>query len=119
MDLLTGGPLTEPEKWAYTVCTTMAKRPRRQRSERLHLRLSSEDRSLFEQAARQRRMTLTELIVQAARERAEEIILDARELIVSKKTWDWLQKRLEEPARPNERLRRLMLEPSVVERGDL
>jgi len=78
------------------------------RRDTLNLRIPVAERNLIDRAAQSTGKTRTDFILEAARRAAEEALLDRALLVVSPAAYaDFLQ-RLDQPARPNERLRRTM-----------
>ena len=59
----------------HNVCHMPTKRNRAKES-RLNLRISAEDRTLFDTAAKAQRETLTRFLVESGRERAERLLAD-------------------------------------------
>lgn len=74
----------------------------------LNLRIPAAERNLIDRAARSSGKTRTDFILEAARRAAEEALLDRALLAVGPAAYAKFLARLEEPARPNERLRRTM-----------
>lgn len=84
-----------------------AARPR----ETLNIRIGAEVRSLIDRAAKARGQNRTDFILDAARRAAEDALLDRSLISVSAKAYADFIARLDEPAKPNERLRRTMRAP--------
>jgi len=84
-----------------------AVRPR----ETLNIRIGTEARSLIDRAANARGQNRTDFILDAARRAAEDTLLDRALISVSKKAYAEFIARLDEPAKPNEQLRRTMRAP--------
>lgn len=78
----------------------------------LNLRIKPEERSLIDRAAQRLGKNRTDFILDAARRAAEEALLDRGGLIVSAQAYAEFIRRLDAPARPNERLRRAMKTPA-------
>lgn len=85
--------------------TTDTTKPRR---EPLNLRIPVAERNLIDRAAESAGKTRTDFILEAARRAAEEQLLDRTLIAVGPKAYAEFVKRLDAPARPNERLRRTM-----------
>lgn len=64
---------------------------------RLNLRISDEDREVLREAAKNRDMTLTEYVLEAAVTTAHMELADRNVLRVDGEEWDELNARLEEP----------------------
>jgi uncharacterized protein (DUF1778 family) len=77
----------------------------------LNLRIKAEERDLIDRAARASGKNRTELILEAARRAAEEILLDQTLMRVGSEAFAAFQARLDAPAGPNERLRKTMQTP--------
>ena len=74
----------------------------------LNLRIRPEERGLIDRAAMITGKTRTDFVLEAARRAAEEALLDRTVLTVSPEAYAAFLARLDEPPRPNERLRRTM-----------
>ena len=74
----------------------------------LNMRIKPEDRSLFDWAAKAQGKTRTDFILEAARKAAEETLLDRTIVGVSPETYAEFMKRLDEPPRPSEALKKTM-----------
>jgi uncharacterized protein (DUF1778 family) len=79
--------------------------------ETLNIRIGTEARSLIDRAANARGQNRTDFILDAARRAAEDTLLDRALISVSKKAYAEFIARLDEPAKPNEQLRRTMRAP--------
>ena len=73
------------------------------RRETLNLRIPPAERNLIDRAAES-----AGFILGAARRAAEEALLDRALMVVSPQAYDAFLQRLEQPARPNDRLQRTM-----------
>lgn len=78
------------------------------RRDTLNLRIPPAERNLIDRAAESTGKTRTDFILEAARRAAEEALLDRALLVVGQEAYDEFLKRLDRPARPNERLRQTM-----------
>lgn len=74
----------------------------------LNLRIRPEERGLIDRAATITGKTRTDFVLEAARRAAEEALLDRTVLTVSPEAYAAFLARLDEPPRPNDRLRRTM-----------
>jgi uncharacterized protein (DUF1778 family) len=74
----------------------------------LNLRIKPEERGLIDRAATITGKTRTDFVLEAARRAAEEALLDRTVLTVSPEAYAAFLARLDEPPRPNDRLRRTM-----------
>lgn len=83
------------------------------KSDRLELRLTSEQKSEIEQAAALSGRTVTDFSVTVLTREAEEVIRLQRELHLSKKSWDAFNEILDRPAQPVSGLIDLLKRPSV------
>jgi uncharacterized protein (DUF1778 family) len=88
---------------------TAAPRTVSKRRDTLNLRIKPEERGLIDRAALATGKTRTDFVLDAARRAAEDALLDRAMLVVSPEAYAAFLKRLDEPRRPNERLRRTML----------
>ena len=74
----------------------------------LNIRIKVEERGLIDRAARERGQNRTDFILEAARRAAMEALLDRAMIVVDSKAYTRFLKRLDAPAKPNERLKRTM-----------
>ena len=74
----------------------------------LNLRIKPEERGLIDRAATVTGKTRTDFVLDAARHAAEEALLDRTVLTVNPEAYAAFLARLDEPPKPNERLRRTM-----------
>ncbi len=82
----------------------------------LNMRIKPEDRALFDHAAKIQGKTRTEFVLEAARRAAEEAMLDRAVVRVNAAAYADFVRRLDEPAQPNERLKRTMRTKAPWER---
>lgn len=78
------------------------------RRDTLNLRIKPEERGLIDRAATLSGKTRTDFVLEAARRAAEETLLDRTVFAVSPEAYTAFIARLDEPPKPNERLRRTM-----------
>lgn len=76
--------------------------------ETLNLRIKPDDRSLIDRAAKLVSKSRTDFVLDAARNAAEETLLDKRLFRVDAAAYADFVARLDAPPNPNERLRRTM-----------
>ena len=81
-------------------------KPRTTRPDTLNLRNKPEERRLIDRAAMLAGKTRTDFVLEAARRAAEDALLDRTVFFVSAEAYAKFLARLDEPPRPNERLRR-------------
>ena len=77
----------------------------------LNLRIKPAERGLIDRAATLTGKTRTDFVLEAARKAAEDALLDRTLFTVSPDAHAAFLARLDEPPRPNERLRRTMQSP--------
>jgi len=82
------------------------------RRDSLNLRITSTERSLIDRAAASQGTTRTEFILRAARQAAEETLLERALITTHPEAYAEFLQRLDAPARPNERLTRTLQTPS-------
>jgi uncharacterized protein (DUF1778 family) len=78
------------------------------RRDTLNLRIRPEERGLIDRAATLTGKTRTDFVLEAARQAAEETLLDQTVFAVSREAYAQFLARLDEAPKPNERLRRTM-----------
>jgi uncharacterized protein (DUF1778 family) len=83
-------------------------KPQATRRDTLNLRIKPEERGLIDRAASLSGKTRTDFVLEAARHAAEEALLDRTVLMVSPEAYAAFLTRLDEPPKPNDRLRRTM-----------
>jgi len=76
--------------------------------ETLNLRIKPEVRDVIDRAAELTGKTRTEFVLEAARRAAEDALLDQTLFTVSPEVYQEFLDRLDEPTRPNPRLRRTL-----------
>ncbi len=74
----------------------------------INLRLSAQARDLIDTAAAASGTTRTEFMVESARRRAIDIMLDERLIMLEADEWRAFSRALDEPPLPNARLKELM-----------
>jgi uncharacterized protein (DUF1778 family) len=84
---------------------------------RINLRATSAQESLIRAAAERRGISMTDFVLESACTRAEEAIADQVHFVLSAKQWKAFNEALERPARVRPRLRKLLTEPSILERS--
>lgn len=72
------------------------------------MRVQESVRDLIDQAAAVSGKSRTEFILDAARERATDVLLDQRLFKLNEEQWDALMEALAKPPKPNAALRKLM-----------
>ena len=80
--------------------------------ETLNIRIKPEERSLIDRAAKSRGKNRTDFILDAARQAAEEALLDQVIITASPEAYAEFLARLDMPPSPNERLRKTMETPA-------
>jgi len=86
------------------------------RRETLNLRIKPELRGLIDRAAELSGKNRTEFVLTAARNAAEEALMDRTRFEVSPKAYAEFLRRLDAPPRPNPRLRRSLNTPAPWEK---
>jgi len=90
---------------------------RSSKDRRINLRATSVQESLIRAAADKRGISMTDFVLESACTRAEETIADQVHFVLSEKQWKAFNDALERPARMRPRLRKLLTEPSILERS--
>lgn len=83
----------------------------------LNLRIKPEVRGLIDRAAKVRGKTRTDFILDAARQAAEEALLDQALIRVSPEAYAEFVARLDRPAQPNARLQKTLQTPAPWDRA--
>ena len=97
-----------------TNMTTATVRPKR--TKRLNLRATQSEKRLLETAASRQDLTVSEFVLESACSRAEDVLAEERHFALSPERWKAFVSALDRPIQPKPRLRRLLTEPSVLER---
>lgn len=93
-----------------SVSTRAAKRAR------LDLRLSAEQKLLFEEAASATDRTMTEFVVQSAEVAAQEVLADRTRFVLAPEEWEAFSTAIDSEPRVLPRLAAFLTTPSVLER---
>jgi uncharacterized protein (DUF1778 family) len=88
------------------------------RSEKLDLRVTEQVKRTIQMAAKADNKSVSEFVVESALLRAEERLADRRHFFLNTEQWEAFQKALDAPPRDHPRLKRLLTEPTVFDRGD-
>lgn len=86
-----------------------------QRSSRLNLRTTEQQKRLFERVAGRQGTTVTAFVLDSAYRKAQEVLSDERHYAISADQWERFVAALQRPARVKARLKRLFTEPTVLE----
>jgi uncharacterized protein (DUF1778 family) len=86
------------------------------KTERLDLRLSPDQKHLFEEAAAASARTVTDFVVQAAAISAQDVLADRTRFTLSAEQWAAFAEALDREPRYLPRLAAFLAEPSVLER---
>jgi uncharacterized protein (DUF1778 family) len=87
------------------------------RNEKLDLRLTPSAKRTLQIAAKIAQRSVSEFVLESALARAEETLPDRQRFGLNADQWKAFQKALDGPTRPAPRLKKLLREPSVFERG--
>jgi len=87
------------------------------RNEKLDLRLTPSAKRVLQTAAQATHRSVSEFVPESPHARAEETLPDRQPFGLNTKLWEAFQAALSAPRRPAPRLRRLLKEPSIFERG--
>lgn len=83
---------------------------------RINLRATSAQETLIRVAADRRGVSMTDFILESACTRAEEAIADQVHFLLTDQQWKAFTEALDRPAKVKPRLRKLLTEPSILER---
>ena len=83
---------------------------------RIAVRASREERELIAQASRASATTVSDFVLRASIARAEDVLAERREFRLPPDRWEAFVAMLDRPAVAKPRLRRLLTEPSVLDR---
>ncbi len=91
--------------------------PEQRRDRRLQLRSTAREETLIKIAAERQGVNMTDFIMNAARQKAEETLADQTKFVLDEQQWKLFMEALDRPAQEKPRLRKLFAEPHVAERG--
>jgi uncharacterized protein (DUF1778 family) len=86
------------------------------RSERLNLRVTREQARLIRLAAKETRASVSNFLIESACLRAEDALASQRQFVYGKKQWEAFMNMLDRPSQEKPRLRKLLTEPSILEK---
>jgi uncharacterized protein (DUF1778 family) len=90
--------------------------PSQPRDRRVQLRATAREETLIKVAAERRDVNVTDFIISAAREKAEETLADQKQFVLNGQQWKRFMEALDQPPRKKPRLRKLCSESHVAER---
>jgi len=90
--------------------------PATSKQARIGIRTTKEQKALIKRGASVQGQKLTDFVLTSAQEKAELVLADQREFVLSAARWKAFVEALDRPVRRHERLTQLMSEPSVLER---
>lgn len=94
----------------------MATATRAKRTNRLNIRATKTEKKLLETAAARQATTVSDFVLEAARSRAEDILAEERNFELSPDRWKAFVSALDRPVRSKPQLKKLLTEPTVLER---
>jgi len=90
--------------------------PEQPKDRRFQLRASAREETLIKVAAERQGVNVTDFILSAAREKAEETLADQTKFVLHEQQWKEFMEALDRPAKKKPRLRKLFTESHVAER---
>jgi len=90
--------------------------PERPRNRRFQLRATAREETLIKVAVGRQGVNVTDFILGAAREKAEQTLADQTRFILNHQQWKRFMEALDQPPREKPRLRKLFSESHVAER---
>ena len=85
------------------------------KSKRLAVRVTKQEHELLTEASRATRTTVSEFVLDAATDAAEQVLADRTEFRLSTEQWRRFIDALDAPVQPLPRLRRLLESPTVLD----
>lgn len=85
------------------------------KSERFAVRMTEFQRHLLAEASRARQTTVSQFVLEAATDAAEQVLADRTEFRLSADQWSRFVEALDAPVRPLPRLRHLLESPTVLD----
>jgi uncharacterized protein (DUF1778 family) len=86
------------------------------RTERLNVRVTEDQARLIRLAAKETRANMSSFLIESACLRAEEALASKQHFVYNAKQWDEFTAALDRPVQEKPSLRKLLTEPSVLER---
>lgn len=90
--------------------------PEQPKTRRFQLRATATEEALIKVAAERQGLNVTDFIIRAARERAEESLADQTRFVLDEKQWKLFLEALDRPAKEKPRLKKLFSERHVATR---
>ena len=90
--------------------------PEQPKDRRFQLRTTAREETLIKVAAARQGINVTDFILSAAREKAEEALADQTRFVVNELQWKQFMAALDRPAKEKPRLRKLFAEVHVAKR---
>ena len=90
--------------------------PEQPKDRRFQLRATAREETLIKVAAERQGVNITDFILSAAREKAEETLADQTRFVVNEHQWNEFMEALDRPAKEKPRLKKLFAEPHVAKR---
>jgi len=81
----------------------------------INMRINSSKRDFIDQAAKTLGKARSDFMLEAAYERAEEVLLDRTLFVLNDEQWDAFNQLLDAPPKANEKLRKLLATPAPWE----
>ena len=94
----------------------MAAGTRAKRTNRLNIRATKTEKKLLETAAARQATTVSDFVLESACSRAEDILAEERNFELPPDRWKAFVCALDRPLQPKPRLKKLLSDPSVLER---
>lgn len=88
---------------------------RKQKKERIYLRVTSEQKDILERAAQEKHISLTNFVLENSYEAALRILTDKTHFLLNEEQWNAFCQALDAPPREIPALRKLLTEPSVFD----
>jgi len=90
--------------------------PEQTKDRRFQLRATAREEQMIKVAAGRQGLSVTDFILGAAREKAEETLADQTRFVLDERQWKAFMDALDRPPQRKPHLRKLFAEPHVVER---
>ena len=90
--------------------------PELPKDRRFQLRATAREETLIKAAAERQGLNVTDFILRAARERAEQSLADETRFVIEEPQWKEFLKALDRPAQEKPRLRKLFKEQHIARR---
>jgi uncharacterized protein (DUF1778 family) len=85
------------------------------RSEKIDIRVTPDAKRVIQEAAREKRTTISQFVLDTALSAAREILVERNHIALNAEQWKKFIKALDAPPRSHPRMQRLLNEPTILD----